>query len=778
MKCLLFIVALLAIPALGRAEEKTVPRTLVALYDGRENSTPRPTSIHRFLEMPANHLGYDIRYYDVNAPLPQLGDEVRGIVLWFSPGNSVPDAKIFLDWLEAQVTRGKKLLILENAGIGDKERRQDSIMQQYNRILSHIGIQDGNQWNAVTYRTRVEYIDPVIAGFERQIGPVLPPFGDMHIIPGKALSHLKMTVRNREEDEVVDLIITSPRGGFVADGYTLFEVIEDNESKIVQWFINPFEFLKRSLGEGFAPVPDITTLNGRRIFYSHIDGDGWNNITEIEQYSTKKMISAEVIQKEILEPYKDFAFTVGLIISDIDTQCYGLETSEKVARDIYALPNVEPSSHTHSHPLFWRYFANYTPEKEEPLLSRYPEKPKNKSSMMEDIKDKADKTDWKESAPAGSVTIAVDHTVRVGSAEEDEEASFTNPLKPRIYDKPRSYACTPFVLDQEISGSIARVNSLSPPGKKAKLIQWSGDTSPFEAALKATREGGFYNINGGDSRFDREYPSYASVAPIGLHLGNELQIYSSNSNENTYTNLWTGRFFGFRYLQTTVQNTETPIRILPFNIYFHIYSGQKLASLNAVRENLEFARSQKIIPITTSHYTAIANGFYTSQISKLGDNEWSISNRGALGTLRFDNAEAMSVDFSASKGVWGQDYANNSLYIHLDPGVAETNIKLKNNKKPNSLPIETTPYLVDSRWEINTLQIYKNLLTIHALGYGTGEMTWIMPESGNYLIQARPNETAKPVFEKSVAVGVDGVLHFTIDIMSPTEPLLVTIEKK
>lgn len=755
------------------AEEKAQPRILAALYDSEENATVRPTRMHRFLEMPANYLGFDIRYFDIRKPLPVLGDEVKGIVLWFSPGYSVPHAEPYLDWLDAQTGTGKKLLILENAGIGDVPRRQEAIMQHYNRILARIGVQDANAWNAVTYRAHVEQIDPQLAGFERQIGPVLPPFGDTRLIPGKATSHLRVMARIREEEEPVDLITTSPQGGYVAEGYAVFEVVEEDESKIVQWFINPFAFLQRSLDMGQIPIPDITTLNGRRIFYGHIDGDGWNNLCEITHYAEHQTTAAEVVKKEILESYRDFAFTVAPIIADLDPSCYGLPESEKIARDIFALPNVEPASHTHSHPLFWHYFANYTPRKEEPLLSRYPEKPKNKASMMEDIKDKTT-GDWK----AGAVADNSPHMLSPQITGSEEEKSFLDTTVYTRYETPRSYACTPFSLDQEIVGSIERIDGLLPPGKKAKLIQWSGDTSPFEEALKKTREAGLLNINGGDSRFDNEYPSYASVAPIGLQMGSERQIYSSNSNENTYTNLWTGRFFGFRYLQKTVENTESPLRVRPFNLYFHMYSGQKLASLNAVRENLDYARTQKLIPITASHYAAIANGFYSARIIALENGAWKIAHRGAINTLRFDQATGLGVDFDGSSGVWGQYYINNSLYIALDPEAQEPVVRLKKNMNPNNLMVESRPYLVDSRWEIKSLHISENLLTIQTLGYGKGEMSWIMPKSGNYLITASDANTPHPVFETQATAGQDGKLSFVIDVASPPVPLTVTIEKK
>src|SRR5262249_27095960 len=121
---------------------------------------------------------------------------------------------------------------------------------------------------------------------------------------------------------------------------------------------------------------------------SQIDGDGWNNVSEIPSYNKTGTLSAEVIRKEILEPYRDFAFDVGLITAETDINCYGVQNSESVARAIFALPNVEPSSHTHSHPVFWRFFSHYTLEKENPFLKLYPPRPIPTASMLGTIKAK------------------------------------------------------------------------------------------------------------------------------------------------------------------------------------------------------------------------------------------------------------------------------------------------------------------------------------------------------------------------------------------------------
>ena len=50
-----------------------VRREILALYDSREEPRPDQTRIHRFAEMPLNHLGLVVTYWDVNAGLPPRG---------------------------------------------------------------------------------------------------------------------------------------------------------------------------------------------------------------------------------------------------------------------------------------------------------------------------------------------------------------------------------------------------------------------------------------------------------------------------------------------------------------------------------------------------------------------------------------------------------------------------------------------------------------------------------------------------------------------------------
>jgi hypothetical protein len=761
------------IPSLGSAEEKLQPRVLIGLYDSQWEASPRPGPIHRFLVMPANHLGFDVQFHDINEPLPELGNDVAGIIAWFNEGMEVQNIIPYLTWIDDGLKHGKKFIFIGNPGIGEKGRKNPEVMVLWNDVLDHMGMHDENSWHDITYKARIAQIDKDMVGFEHKIGPFLPPFNGIHA-GADATSHLRIALQDGRKDDGFDMIVTSPHGGYIAQGYAMFTIPGKDGADLTQWYVNPFLFMKAALGGDLTPAPDYTTLDGRRIFYSHIDGDGWNNVSEIPKYRKKVMISAEVFEQEVFKPYSDFPFTVALISADVDPDCFAVRDSERVAREIFALPNVEPSSHTYTHPLFWRFFEHYKPAQEAPFSSLYPPKPGRDLSIVDILKqnlfvgESGGSSDPHYKSHASNIP---DIPMKLGKNDPTVKEELE-----KYYSTPRSYYCSDFNIEHEIVDSIKVAQKMAPPEKKVKLIQWSGDTSPFEAALRLTREKGFLNLNGGSSRFDDEHPSYSFIAPIGLKVGAERQIYATSSNEETYTDLWTNRFFGYRYLKVTAQNTEIPLRISPFNIYFHMFSGEKEASVNAIKENLDFARTQQLHPIIASHYSSIVNGFYSTAITSIGDKAWRITNRGDMNTMRFDNATNFSVNFASSKGILGQRYFQNNLYVFLDPAAKEPAIYLKPNEEPYELPVEKIPYLVESSWDVNTIERNTQKLTFNIQGFGAGTMRWNMPQAGEYIVEATgKSKNAAPLFAKHIRVSDDHLLTVTFDKTSGIEPLLVTI---
>jgi hypothetical protein len=299
------------------------------------------------------------------------------------------------------------------------------------------------------------------------------------------------------------------------------------------------------------------------------------------------------------------------------------------------------------------------------------------------------------------------------------------------------------------------------------VLQWSGDTTPSEAAVAATRQAGVRNLNGGDTRFDPEFHSYGWVAPLGRQVGAQRQVYASNSNENTYTDLWTDRIFGFKYLVETHKNTESPIRVKPHNIYYHMYSGEKLPSLLAVLDNYRYAQTQELAPITASTYAAIVDGFHSASFHLLEPGRWRIENRDGLQTIRFDRAADLSVDFSRSSGVLGQRLYQNSLYVTLDVADPAPVLALSRTPAPG-------PYLSHSRWLISELRVNDGSFTFKAQGFGAGEAVWKVTPGRTFLMEVTMKDGT--LWQQRRRSDQNGMLQLNLG-PSTADPVVVRVWK-
>src|SRR5690606_31623766 len=178
------------------------------------------------------------------------------------------------------------------------------------------------------------------------------------------------------------------------------------------------------------------------------------------------------------------------------------------------------------------------------------------------------------------------------------------------------------------------------------------------------------NVNGGHSRVDTALPSITGVSAIGIATEGQLQIYAGAGNEAGYSRDGTADFWAFRYADTTFRQTDRPHRLKPINIYYNMYSGEREASVRAVRHLIDQARAQPIVPVTLADYVRIAEGFYRVRVERVGPGRFRIHDRGALQTMRFDVPEDFAVDAACSTGVLGARRINDSLYAALDPANA------------------------------------------------------------------------------------------------------------
>ncbi len=249
------------------------------------------------------------------------------------------------------------------------------------------------------------------------------------------------------------------------------------------------------------------------------------------------------------------------------------------------------------------------------------------------------------------------------------------------------YAFTQDELPREIRGSVDYIDQyLAPQNKSTKVFLWTGDCNPSERALKLVEGRGLVNMNGGDTTITKQNPSLTAVAPLGIQKGAYLQVYAPNQNENMYTNLWKGPFYGYQQVIETFQLTEFPRRFKPINIYYHTYSASKEASLAALHKVYDWALAQPVNPIYVSEYVRLVQDFSHMIITRFNGG-WKIGNLKSTTELRVSQAMGFP-DLQKSRGILGYADHGEERYIHVNPSQSPFLVM--------SVEPPTRPYLVST----------------------------------------------------------------------------------
>lgn len=715
------------------AAEALVKRDILAVYDGHEEKSPDQTRIHKFLEMPLNHLGYRVTYWDLKKgrPPPELTLRHVAVVTWF--GGKVANADAYFDWATWAARMKLRFVLLGALGLEGTNDDQPKI----NRFFNLLGLEFVSHYVSATEASRIVAKDPAVTEYERKLPSPLP--GYLAVRPKDGLIQAILSVQDpalkRFGPEAALLVATSPAGGYAAANYA---VEYDQKRGRLSWFIDPIAFLTRALAGPREPIADTTTRAGRRMYLSHIDGDGWNN-TAASAVAVNGVIpiAAETVHADLILPFPDLPVTIGLISCDVEPGLGSIARSAEIARKLYALPQVEVASHTHTHPFDWMFYEKYSRSRE--LERIHPPAPRPARVAQAD-KGYGGLFDIFGAAPTPPTrALTPPATATPGPA----------PALPRYkYDKP-------FDLASEVSGSLRTAAALAPEGKRAKLYLWSGDTRPFEAAVRATRQARVRNMNGGDTRYDSEFSSLAYVRPLSRLSGRERQIFSPNANEMIYTHDWKGPYNGFSKLRETFDRTEKPRRLKPANLYYHMFSADQPAGLAAVRSHLAWARSAPVHPVAASQYAAIADDFFEAEFERAGTLAWRVLKRGELQTIRFDDAASLMPDYQASAGVLGHTRHNGSLYVALDPAAGEVMVALQADGTPSRA------HLIESRWDIRELRTADCAIGFKASGFGRGDMRWAGLKPGTWEIKVIRDGQA--VVTTDATVNETGGLHTSID---------------
>lgn len=739
---LALVTAVLAAPSqaqeLAQERAQELQRTVLALYDGDAGNAVDETRIHRIAEMPLNHMGYRLIYHDIATGMPEHSDSgtFDHVLTWFD--RPIALERALLDWARREVARGTRFAILGDPGLRDHGGTGE-FATAYLRLF---GLRNDG-FVSVTYSSRVTQIDDAFVGFEHPLDPVLDPFPLLSPLDAGLDTLLAIETDYQGERRESSIITIGPNGGYAPLDYILFEEdsLEDPQQGRVKWILNPFRFFARVYDRPRAPVPDVTTRAGRRIVISQVDGDGWNNLTRIDTSgSATPRRSAQVILEDIIRPNPGLAVSVGVIGADVDPAYVGDDHARQIARDLFALDHVEVAAHGYSHPYSWRFFHTYDAEQERVMSDTTPGSVRSVTPLTSFAHWSARVLDLERYIPEHSRPVAASAVL------------------------PRAYALEPFTLEHEIVAALEMASALAPPSKPARLFQWTGDGEPYAEAIRATRLAGVQNINGGENRYDAVLPSIVYLSPILRVMSGEVQVYAPNTNEIFYTNDWSGPFFGHALVAQTVARTGTPVRFKPYDLYYHMYSGERLASMAALSSLVALALSDEFISMRASDYARLATDFPDMRLVQTAAETWRIDNRGALHTVRLDDPDGLRPDPLASRGYLGARLVNGSLYVALDP--AASSVELAFTRAP-----VTAPELEESSWDILALDRRDCGFSAIATGFGEGAMHWSGLPDGQ--LTAQVERDGRPLWSQEINV-VDGHASLRIPVHA-VHPLRLTL---
>lgn len=594
-------------PVDGVEEKAVLSRKALGFYSERESDGRHGNLLTRLIERPLNHLGMllETRTFKDGFPAEREIGGYRAVIL-FSHDVRIPGAEPFLDGLTRYAAGGGRVVILGNIPFGrDLNTDAETPSDKLRKFFGLLGVEYDGAWTNNPFRLAVESADRAVVGFEEPPERHRRECTRILNVDGGNAVHLKLAdgVAQNEWHPV----ITGPFGGIALNSFVVADIGGRHK-----WIVNPFTFLDRALGLTDAPRPDISTENGVRLWFSHIDGDGLMNLSEIAQ-DGPPLYSGDVVRAHVLEKF-DAPVTASFIVARQDRLGPDTAAAIRMAREILRLPNVEPACHGYYHPLSWR----------KGTLSLSPDK---------------DPAEY----------VVNDYTDNDTGADVAPDRHFS--------------------LELEIDRAVEYINkNLCPAGKKVGLYLWTGDCSPGPEAFLRLERLGLPNMNGGDTIVDPAFPTLTAVAPIGRWVGKYFQVYTGAANENLFTDLWSGNFGGFENVAATFAATETPERIIPINVYYHFYSGEKKASLAAVVNLYKKTLAGAVCPVYAGEYVALAGSFLRVGIVRSGRRTWLIENKGALRTIRFDRA--FDVDVANSSNVFGYLKTPVRTYVHLGPGDA------------------------------------------------------------------------------------------------------------
>mgnify|MGYP005984908243 CR=1 FL=1 len=568
-------------------------------------------NVHTKLASILNHYGYYVDFAtNTLDDAPKNIDEYVGFITW-DYSQKIKDPVKYIKYLTK--FKNKKNMIIGDIPYIDKEGKNH--LNEINVILKeNFGFTFENFWTDNMSLVRQEY-DKNLFDFEKKISFITKK----DFIEIKTYDDsIKPLFKETYEDKISNSVFLANWGLFARANKIFYTSSQTGKNR---WLADPFKLVSMVYDTNY-PIPDTTTIEGKRVAYIHLDGDGilsksfngkytiQNGLDFIKEQNIKTGVS--FVTGELDEKNPIYKNPIYSHLKDFKPKLFN-----NYASKILNLKHVEPASHTHSHPFNWR---------------------------------------------KGMYAYAItDNDIKKVNYTENVIAYQTKNKK--------------VDLQKEVIDSINYIQKLV-PSKKVQTLYWTGDCYPSLRDLKFMDDNNILAMNGGDSRFDSQFNSYSYVTPIGLYNSVASQIYSSNSNENTYTDDWTKDHWRFKNITTTFKNTGYPKRIKPINLYYHFYAFAKKGSFNALKKTYDYLKNNNLAIIYPSVFMKKVKNFYDIKIEKISNTVFDISNLKDLREFRFEGNK--KIEFNKSIKSVNYDYNLDVTYVTVVNDINKIRIKLSN----------------------------------------------------------------------------------------------------
>ncbi len=324
---------------IGKSSKNATKREVLLLYDDTQfDGTPHDDEVYSTaflqLSMPLEYMGYIPILKPISTWKPTAidADRYAGAIVWINGEYALKNPQKFQEKLLAIYRNKIKMLLLESL---------DS--QKHQKLFQTLQI-DVKQIESSSKESKQITCKNGFTGFE--IEPFVPASSELY----RAKNSTPIcTLKIGEQKSLIAAI--TPWGGYGLEGVLTMNINEQD-----MWIANPFKLMRETLRLPHIPIPDVTTENGRRLLFVHIDGDGIMNRAEWDP----EKFSGGVLFEEIFTKYN---IPISFSIIEAETAPYGLypeihKKLEKIAQKIYRLPNIEPATHTFTHPFFWQKIVN------------------------------------------------------------------------------------------------------------------------------------------------------------------------------------------------------------------------------------------------------------------------------------------------------------------------------------------------------------------------------------------------------------------------------------